>query len=148
MVLISFYLMIQLPHLPTLLIYPHYLMAHLVSIVQFHKSFNLDAVLTMIIPACATFIILLSLSFKDADQHLRLLLPALREVFDWCELGIQLQVPLYRLREIEVEKLTVKARRLEMLDCWLKGGNERRKSFLKSALEMIGWNVKDRKPMQ
>ena len=89
---------------------------------------------------------LLSLLFKDADQNLQLLLPALREVFDWFELGIQLQVPLYRLREIEAEKPTERERRLEMLDCWLKGGNERSKTFLKRALEKMGWNVKDSKP--
>ena len=84
--------------------------------------------------------------FIDADQHLRLLLPALREVFVWFELGIQLQVPIYRLREIEAEKPTVRERKLEILDCWLKGGNEHSKTFLKIALEKMGWNVKDGKP--
>ena len=67
-------------------------------------------------------------------------------MFDWCELGIQLQVPLYRLREIEAEKPTVRERRLEMLDCWLKGDNEHSKTFLKRALEKMAWNVKDSKP--
>ena len=33
-----------------------------------------------------------------------------------------------------------------MLDCWLKGGNEHSKIFLKRALEKMGWNVKDSKP--
>ena len=118
-------------------------MARLVSIVQFYKSSNFDAVMTA---ACVMFIILISLSFKDADQHLQLLLPALREVFDWFELGIQLQVPRYRLREIEAEKPTVSERRLEMLDYWLKGDNEHSKNFLKRALEKMEWNVKDSKP--
>ena len=88
------------------------------------------------------------MSFKDADQHLRLLLPTLREVFDWLELGIQLQVPLYRLREIEAEKTTVRERRLEMLNCWLKGGNEHSKTFLKRALEKMGWNIKESNPIE
>ena len=77
----------------------------------------------------------------DADHHLRLLMPTLREVLHWIELGLQLEVPLYRLREIEVEKLTVRERRLEMLDCWLKGGNKHSKAFLKRALERMEWNV-------
>ena len=84
----------------------------------------------------------------DADHHLRLLMPALREVLHWIELGLQLKVPLYRLREIEVEKPTVRERRLEILDCWLKGGNEHSKTFLKRALEMMGWNVKDNAPSE
>ena len=93
--------------------------------------------------------ILLSLSLiTDADHHLRLLMPALREVLHWIELGLQLKVPLYRLREIEVEKPTVRERRLEILDCWLKGGNEHSKTFLKRALEMMGWNVKDNAPSE
>ena len=33
-----------------------------------------------------------------------------------------------------------------MLDCWLKGDNEHSKTFLKSALEKMAWNVKDSKP--
>ena len=91
--------------------------------------------------------VLIILSFPaDTNDHLRLLLPALREVFDWCELGLQLGVPHYRLQEIEIEKPTVRERRLEMLDCWLKEGNEHSKTFLKRALEKTGWTVKDSKP--
>ena len=90
---------------------------------------------------CATFI---SLSLiTDADNHLGILMSALREVFYWIELGLQLKVPLYRLREIQVEKPTVRERILEVLDCWLKGGNEHSKTFLKRALKKMGWNVED-----
>ena len=67
------------------------------------------------------------------------MLTALKEVYQWFSLGVQLEVPHYILKVIEREQRErVEDSKREMLVAWLKGqGGEVSKQFLITALRNV-----------
>ena len=78
-------------------------------------------------------------------SHLPVLLIALRQVYQWFGLGLQLGVPYYILKVIEREQRErVEDSKREMLVAWLKGqGGEPTKDYLVTALRSIWYKMAD-----
>ena len=72
-------------------------------------------------------------------SHLPLLLTALKQVYQWFNLGLQLGVPYHTLKIIEREQRErVEDSKREMLVAWLQGqGGVTSKQFLLTALRKI-----------
>ena len=72
-------------------------------------------------------------------SHLASLLTALKcKSSDWFDLGLQLEVNYFALKEIEADYSKAKQRMREMLAAWLKGqGGECTKQAIKTALSEI-----------
>ena len=84
--------------------------------------------------------ILRSVSSSSTELvHLAVLLTALKQVYQWFNLGLQLGVPYHTLKSIErEERERVEDSKREMLAAWLNGqGGEPRKQFLVTALRNI-----------
>lgn len=78
------------------------------------------------------------------NNHLAVLMRVLNSVYDWFNLGVQLNVPRHSLKKIEMTYPKELERcKNEMLAAWLEGGNseERNKDFLESALRNSGHNA-------
>ena len=73
------------------------------------------------------------------DSHLSVLVAALRSVHQWFPLGIHLGLSCPTLKIIEQnERGQVERCRIEMLDVWLKGPEEKRsKHYLQLALQQL-----------
>ena len=79
----------------------------------------------------------------DIRSHLAVLLVVLRStVCQWFELGLQLGLDYFKLKEIEKNNSEVQECLREMLAVWLKGqGGECTKHTLRTALLNIGCNI-------
>ena len=72
------------------------------------------------------------------------LMTALRHVWEWFDLGLQLRVPYSTLKKIEQEQQMkgVERCKTELLVAWLQGqGGETSKQFLETALRNSGHNL-------
>ena len=81
----------------------------------------------------------------DINTHLAVLMSVLKDtVCQWCELGIQLRLSYFTLREIEKDRREAKECMIEMLAVWLKGqGGECTKHTLRTALLNIDCRIDD-----
>ena len=86
---------------------------------------------------------LLSQISADINTHLAVLMSVLKDtVCQWRELGIQLRLSYFTLREIEKDRREAKECMIEMLAVWLNGqGGECTKYTLRTALLNIGCNI-------